>query len=138
MKRPGRMKRRALTGPVARGLPLLLAGLAGRRRGAAPDAAGGGATQGGPPGRDEALRRAVADAATRAGVPAAQVRTVRATDRDWPDGAMGCPEPGRFYTQAIVPGYLIELEAGGRRLTYHADRGGTVVLCDGGRPSLVR
>jgi hypothetical protein len=139
MKRPGRMKRRALTGPVARGLPLLLAGTAGCRRGDAPDAAGGGggATPVGAPARDEALRRAVADAATRAGVPAAQVRTVQAADRDWPDGAMGCPEPGRFYTQAIVPGYLIELEAGGRRLTYHTDRQGTIVLCSGGRPSPV-
>jgi hypothetical protein len=51
---------------------------------------------------------------------------------------MGCPEPGGVYTQAIVPGYLIELEAGGRRLTYHTDRQGTIVLCDGGRPSPVR
>jgi hypothetical protein len=140
------MKRRTLAGPVTLGLPLLVAGAvsAACRTAEAPGTVTPGASAGpsGPTGgamtRDEAVRRASADAAARAGVPAAQVRTVQAADREWPDGSLGCPEPGRFYTQAIVPGYVIELDANGRRLTYHADRQGTVLLCEAGRPQPVR
>ncbi|MDQ3699787.1 MAG: hypothetical protein M3442_02580 [Chloroflexota bacterium] len=85
--------------------------------------------------RDDAVRRAVMDAATRYGVPPAQVRIVQVVEREWSDGSLGCPEPGRMYTQAIIPGYLVELEAGGRRLEYHADGGPRViVLCQGGTP----
>ncbi|MGH2354364.1 MAG: hypothetical protein ACRDI2_03480 [Chloroflexota bacterium] len=91
---------------------------------------------GGQPGsRDEVVRRAVADAAAKTGLPSAQVRPVRVEEREWSDGSLGCPEPGRMYTQAIVPGYLIELEAGGRRLEYHTDRGTRLVLCQSGRPA---
>ena len=88
--------------------------------------------------RDDAVRRAVTDAATRAGVPPAQVRVVQVVEREWSDGSLGCPEPGRIYTQATIPGYLVELEAAGRRLEYHADGAPRVViLCQGGRPQSV-
>lgn len=88
--------------------------------------------------RDDAVRRAVTDAASSAGVPPAQVRIVQVVEREWSDGSLGCPEPNRMYTQAIIPGYLVELEAGGRRLEYHADGGPRVIiLCQGGRPQAV-
>jgi hypothetical protein len=136
------MRRRDIGGPMATlGLPLLAAGSAACRAAGAPGtatpAAGTGAA-GSSLTRDEAVRRASADAAARAGVPADRVRTVQAADRDWSDGSLGCPEPGRSYIQVIVPGYVIELDANGRRLTYHADRQGTVVLCEAGRPQPVR
>ena len=46
------------------------------------------------------------------------------------DSSLGCPEPGRSYLQAITPGYIITLQAGGQTYEYHAGRG-TVVRCDG-------
>jgi hypothetical protein len=40
----------------------------------------------------------------------------------WSDGALGCPAPGRFYTQALVPGFRVQLEAGGERFDYTPTR----------------
>ncbi len=100
--------------------------------------AGGTPVAGQPAGRDAVLRRAVADAAARAGVPPGQVHVLGVASREWSDGSLGCPEPGRMYTQAIVPGYLVELEAAGQRLDYHADGiPRVIVLCQGGRPQSV-
>src|SRR5262245_35539173 len=66
-----------------------------------------------------------AELASEQGVGAADVKVIKAESVNWPNGALGCPKPGRMYTQAIVPGYRIELEAGGKRFTYHAAaRGG--------------
>ncbi len=63
--------------------------------------------------------------ASEQGVSAGDVKVISAQAVNWPNGALGCPKPGRMYTQAIVPGYRIELEAGGKRFTYHAaTRGG--------------
>ena len=54
----------------------------------------------------------------------------------WSDGALGCPEPGRAYTQALVPGWQIRLRAGTEVLDYHASRGGALLLCPPGRAVL--
>ncbi len=50
----------------------------------------------------------------------------------WNSGALGCPQPGKLYTQALVPGYRIVLEAGGQTLDYRATESGSVKLCEGG------
>jgi len=50
---------------------------------------------------------------------------------DWPDGALGCPEPGVLYTQAIVPGYRVVLVSDGREYDYRvAAKGGTIRRCE--------
>ena len=41
------------------------------------------------------------------------VTVVSYEDVTWPDGALGCPEPGMSYTQALVPGARLVLEADG-------------------------
>lgn len=74
-----------------------------------------------------------ADAARRAEVQAEDVRLIEHRSVTWGDGSLGCPEPGRHYTQAVVPGYRILVEAGGRTLAYHADRRGNWVWCPQGR-----
>jgi hypothetical protein len=35
----------------------------------------------------------------------------------WNDGSLGCPEPGMMYTQALVNGYWLIIEAGVKRTT---------------------
>jgi hypothetical protein len=50
----------------------------------------------------------------------------------WPDGSLGCPQPGVNYTMALVPGYRIRVRAGERVLDYHASQRGYFVLCPGG------
>ena len=73
----------------------------------------------------------VADAAARLGVDPAAVVLVSIDAVTWNDGSLGCPKPGEMYTQALVPGYRIVLEAGGRELDYHASESGTIKLCEG-------
>jgi len=47
----------------------------------------------------------------------------------WRSGALGCPEPGMNYTQALVPGALIFLRAGNEVHGYHVKIGGKPFYC---------
>jgi len=42
---------------------------------------------------------------------------------NWPDSALGCPQPGMNYTQAIVPGYLALLAHGEVQYRVHLGNG---------------
>jgi len=79
----------------------------------------------------EILDKVRADAATRAGVDAAAVKLISSEAVMWPNGALGCGKPGEMVTQAIVPGYRVELEAGGKRFTYHTSEKGRFRICTG-------
>jgi hypothetical protein len=72
------------------------------------------------------------DLAGRLGIDAAQIAVVSATAVTWNDGSLGCPQPGQNYTQALVPGYQVILEAGGKQYPYHASERGGFKLCQGG------
>jgi hypothetical protein len=75
---------------------------------------------------------AVADLARQLDVSPDDVTVVAAREVTWPDGSLGCPEPGMMYTQALVDGTLVVLEANGQRYEYH---GGTpLVLCENPKP----
>jgi hypothetical protein len=69
------------------------------------------------------------DLATRLGVDPAGVKTASVQPRSWPDASLGCPKPGMSYAQVVTPGFLIELEAGGKTYRYHSDRK-RIVPCD--------
>jgi hypothetical protein len=60
------------------------------------------------------------------------ITVVSATEQQWSDGAMGCPQPGQMYTQMIVPGYRVVLQASGDRYAYHSDRRGNFIVCSNG------
>ncbi len=75
-------------------------------------------------GRADPAAAAIADLADRLGVSADAITVVNVEEIDWPDSALGLPEPGMMYPQAIVPGYLIVLGAQGREFEYHAARQG--------------
>jgi hypothetical protein len=90
--------------------------------------------------------RQVMSAATKSVVDAALDDAVRRTELDrsrlkvisaeavtWSDGSLGCPMPGVLYTQALVPGYRIRIQANSEVLDYHAGRRGPPVLCPQGR-----
>ena len=76
----------------------------------------------------ESLLAAVIDDA-RGQVGAEQIRVIRAESTVWNDGALGCPRPGELYTQAIVDGYWVVLEAAGEELDYRLTVEGTFRLC---------
>ena len=56
----------------------------------------------------------VAEVAKLAGVPADLVTVISAEEVTFSDGSLGCPQPGMVYTQALVDGYKIVAEAGGK------------------------
>jgi len=72
----------------------------------------------------------VADLARELGRPPGdvQVRSVEAVT--WRDGSLGCPEPGMFYTQALVPGFRLTLEVDGRSFDYRSGRGMAFRRCN--------
>ena len=69
----------------------------------------------------------VADLARR-GVSAAPV-LVSVRDVTWPDGALGCPQPGIVYAQVLVEGLQVIVTAGGASYDYRFGRGDTPTLC---------
>ena len=66
----------------------------------------------------------VVDAAGRAGVTPDQVKVVSAESMTFPDGSLGCPEPGMAYTQMVVDGFKIVVEANGTTYDYRGTPNG--------------
>lgn len=92
------------------------------------DAAGSDALLG-----DE-VQAAIDELVARTGVDRSEVLVVTTELVTWPDGALGCPEPDRAYTQALVDGYRIELEAGGELTAYHGASGDAPFPCENPEP----
>lgn len=67
--------------------------------------------------------------AKKTGTAADQIQIISVTSTRWPTSALGCPQPGMFYSQLVTPGYRIVLQAGGQTYEYHSDRGRRVVYC---------
>jgi len=71
----------------------------------------------------------LAEAARLSGDPADEIATVRAEPAVWPDGSLGCPRPDEMYTQALVDGYWVVLEADGVPYDFRVRSDGTFKLC---------
>ena len=56
-------------------------------------------------------------AAELAKVALEQLVIVRAEPVVWNDGSLGCPEPGMMYTQALLNGYWVIIDARGKHTT---------------------
>ena len=77
----------------------------------------------------DVVRLAIEALAGELGVPREQITVARFEARDWPDTALGCPQPGRAYLQVVTPGYRVFLVAGGREYEYHTNRTNMVTRC---------
>lgn len=75
------------------------------------------------------VQAAISDLARRLGVPEEDVAVAGWAEVTWPDGALGCPQPGMMYTQALVPGEQLVLRATGELFSYHAARGEEFQFC---------
>ena len=75
------------------------------------------------------IDRALEDAARRTGSDRSRLEVISSEHVTWPDGSLGCPEPGVMYTMALVPGYRIRIRAGTEVLDYHASRRGSLTFC---------
>lgn len=71
------------------------------------------------------------DLAQRSGVAQDAILVIRDQAVTWSDGSLGCPQPGVFYTQALVPGYWVVLQVGEKQCDYRASESGYFFLCEG-------
>ena len=69
-----------------------------------------------PEAADEAARGALAE---RLGIEPNAITLWRVAEREFPNGALGCPQPGFSYTQALVPGFALLYEHEGLLYQYN-------------------
>lgn len=79
---------------------------------------------------DDVLDAILADLASRLGIGNDSIAVVRAESVVWNDSALGCPQPGMMYLQALVSGYWVVLEADGKEFDYRAADSGRFFLCE--------
>lgn len=77
----------------------------------------------------EVVDAAVADLAGRLGTDPAAIEVLVARAETFPDGAVGCPEPGQVVTQALVDGHRVVLVRDDRAWLYTAAEGQPPALC---------
>ncbi len=75
------------------------------------------------------LDRILADVVQRSGANRQEVVIVRDEAVVWPDGSLGCPEPGVAYLQVLTDGYWVVAQVGDTRYDYRVDADGRFRLC---------
>lgn len=79
---------------------------------------------------DAIMDAVLADAEGRSGTSLEELVVTRAEAVEWSDSSLGCPEPGKFYTQIITPGYQVEVETDEQVYDYRIDVQGSFRLCE--------
>lgn len=69
---------------------------------------------------------------------AGDVAVISAENVRFKDGSLGCPQPGVQYTQALVNGMRVVVEADGRRYDYRFGNGDAPTLCERAVPRAAR
>ncbi len=82
------------------------------------------------PGLQPLVDQAAADLAQRLSINPADIEVIKAESVVWPDGSLGCPQPGIEYPQVQQDGLLIQLRAGGRLYAYHSGGARPLFLCE--------
>jgi hypothetical protein len=70
------------------------------------------------------------DLASRLNVSAGEIELVSFESITWPDGGLGCPQPGIAYIQVQVEGYRILLSHKGAAYPYHGGGRRGPFLCE--------
>lgn len=80
------------------------------------------------------IEKAKEDLTQRAVISMSQIQVVEATEVEWPNSSLGCPQPGMSYLEVITPGYRIALEANGTQYEYHSNKSTLIVFCENPNP----
>lgn len=72
--------------------------------------------------KDSAVQRAKADLAKRLSVSENEVKELSVSEKDFPDMSLGAPVADEMSAQMISSGWQINLEAGGKKYEYRADK----------------
>lgn len=87
---------------------------------------------------DDLLQRVRSVLAQKLGMAAEGLTVQEATQQQWPNGALGCPDPAKSYTDVLVPGYKLLVSDGQRSYAIHttllATPGEPIILCENGMP----
>lgn len=83
------------------------------------------------------IEKARGDLAQRLAISTDQIQLVEATEVEWSDSSLGCPQPGMSYLEVITPGYRILLEANETQYEYHSNRNAYVVFCENTNPPVL-
>lgn len=78
----------------------------------------------------------LADASKRTGIAVTELVVADSWQKVWSDGSLGCPGPGEYYTQALVPGWQVLVLAGSQTLDYRLSERGYFKLCGPGKLEL--
>ena len=81
------------------------------------------------------LDKIYADLEGHSGASRSEFNLLVAESVEWPDGSLGCPEPGQMYTQALVNGYRIVIGVADQKYDYRASEKGFFKLCPGPGPA---
>ncbi|MDX2416298.1 MAG: hypothetical protein QNK19_02435 [Xanthomonadales bacterium] len=71
----------------------------------------------------QATELAVETLSQKIGAERNDIVLIRLSRFNWPNSALGCPQPGMMYTDAIVPGYLALLKHGEKSYRVHMGNG---------------
>ena len=82
------------------------------------------------------IDQARADLIDRLAITGDDIELVEAQAVRWPDSSLGCPEPGKYYLQALRSGTRVVLRAAGRLYHYHAGGNTQAFLCKRPRDAL--
>ncbi len=88
-----------------------------------------------PPALQALVDQALNDLAERLDVGVEKIDVIDLKSVVWPDGALGCPQPGMAYIQVLQEGLLIRLRVGKRIYSYHSGGKRAPFLCE--NPSMV-
>lgn len=82
--------------------------------------------------RSQLVEQARENLAERTGTPPEEITVAAVQPTEFEDASLGVPEQGKSYAQVIVPGYIIQLQAGGQTYRYHGGMGKVVYAPQGG------
>jgi hypothetical protein len=82
------------------------------------------------------VSKAMADLAERLAIAREEITVVSVEEVTWPNGAVGCPQPGFTYPQVLVSGQRIILEVAGEKYQYNAGTAGEPRYCENPAPAV--
>jgi hypothetical protein len=82
------------------------------------------------PGLEGLVSEAKEDLAQRLSISVDGIELLSAISVVWPDGSLGCPQPGMAYKQVPQDGVLIQLSVGGVVYNYHGGGSRGLFLCE--------
>jgi len=83
------------------------------------------------------IQKTKEDLAQRLSISTAQISLVEATEVEWSDSSLGCPQPDMAYLEVITPGYRILLQANTMLYEYHSNRDAYFVYCENQVPPFI-